>query len=353
MISFNPTNLLSNIIKLQSFSKEEELVSEYLYNVIKNDFKIKVNRFKNNLYSTNKYFDENKFSILLNSHIDTVKPNPGYTNNPFAPIQKDDKLFGLGSNDAGGALIGLLGAFVHYYNEKDLPFNLIFAASAEEEISGKNGIEALYPELPKIDFAIVGEPTLSKIAIAERGLMVLDVKSIGKSGHAAREEGVNAISLAIEDINWFNNFKFPLISEELGPVKMSVTQINAGSQHNVVPSVCDFVVDVRVNDKYSNEEVLNIIKSNIQSEVNARSTRLNSSGVSLNHPIRKVAKELNIETYGSPTMSDQALIPCESIKMGPGDSARSHTADEFIFIKELSDAKSKYIEVISALGKLI
>lgn len=353
MISFNPTDLLSNIIKLQSFSKEEELVSEYLYNVIKNDFKIKVNRFKNNLYSTNKYFDENKFSILLNSHIDTVKPNPGYTNNPFAPIQKDDKLFGLGSNDAGGALIGLLGAFVHYYNEKDLPFNLIFAASAEEEISGKNGIEALYPELPKIDFAIVGEPTLSKIAIAERGLMVLDVKSIGKSGHAAREEGVNAISLAIEDINWFNNFKFPLISEELGPVKMSVTQINAGSQHNVVPSVCDFVVDVRVNDKYSNEEVLNIIKSNIQSEVNARSTRLNSSGVSLNHPIRKVAKELNIETYGSPTMSDQALIPCESIKMGPGDSARSHTADEFIFIKELSDAKSKYIEVISALGKLI
>lgn len=353
MISFNPTDLLSNIIKLQSFSKEEELVSEYLYNVIKNDFKIEVNRFKNNLYSTNKYFDEYKFTILLNSHIDTVKPNPGYTNNPFAPIQKDDKLFGLGSNDAGGALIGLLGAFVHYYNEKDLPFNLIFAASAEEEISGKNGIEALYPQLPKIDFAIVGEPTLSKIAIAERGLMVLDVKSIGKSGHAAREEGINAITLAIEDINWFNNFKFPLISEELGPVKMSVTQINAGSQHNVVPSLCDFVVDVRVNDKYSNEEVLNIIKSNIRSEVNARSTRLNSSGVSLNHPIRKVANELNIETYGSPTMSDQALMPCESIKMGPGDSARSHSANEFIFIKELTDAKSKYIDVISALGKLI
>ena len=305
----------------------------------------------NNIWAKNKYFSPGKYTVLLNSHIDTVKPNKGYTKPPYQAIVEDGKLYGLGSNDAGGALISLLGAFVHFYKEENLPFNLVFAASAEEEISGKNGMEYIFPKLPKIDFAIVGEPTLLDISIAERGLMVLDCKAVGKSGHAARKEGVNAITKAIEDINWFNTYDFPNHSKELGGISMSVTVINAGSQHNVVPTECDFVVDVRVNDKYTNEEVLAHIKSNVNCEVSARSTRLNSSGVNVNHPIRTVASKLGINTYGSPTLSDQALMPCESIKMGPGDSARSHTADEFIFIEELEQAIPKYIAVLTQLGE--
>jgi len=242
---------------------------------------------------------------------------------------------------------------VHFFEKKNLPFNLIFAASAEEEISGKNGMEYLFPKLPKIDFGIVGEPTLLDISISERGLMVLDCKAIGNSGHAARKEGVNAISKAIEDINWFNTYEFPKHSPETGGIGMSVTVIKAGSQHNVIPAECDFVVDVRVNDKYSNEEVLDIIKSNVSCQVTARSTRLNSSGVNETHPIKKVAKNLNINTYGSPTLSDQALMPCESVKMGPGDSARSHTADEFIYVDELNQAIPKYINVLNNLGETL
>jgi len=245
----------------------------------------------------------------------------------------------------------LLGTFLHFYNQENLPFNLVFVASAEEEISGRNGMEYLYSYLPNIDFAIIGEPTLMQIAIAERGLMVLDCKAVGQSGHAAREEGVNAIYEAIKDINWFNTYNFKNHSDELGGISMSVTVINAGSQHNVVPAECDFVVDVRVNDQYTNQEVLDVIKKSVSCSVKARSTRLNSSGVNNNHPIRIVAEKLNINTYGSPTLSDQALIPCESIKMGPGDSARSHTADEFIFIEELRTGISKYINVLNGLGK--
>jgi len=298
----------------------------------------------------NKYFEEGKYTILLNSHIDTVKPNSGYSKDPYKAIAEDGKLYGLGSNDAGGPLMCLLGTFLHFFNQENLPFNLIFAASAEEEISGKNGMEYLYKYLPKIDFAIIGEPTLMQISIAERGLMVLDCKAVGQSGHAARKEGVNAIYKAIEDINWFNTYDFPKQSEELGGISMNVTVINAGSQHNVVPAECGFVVDVRVNDQYSNQEVLDIISSSVSCEVKARSIRLNSSGVNQEHPIRKVADKLLITTYGSPTLSDQALIPCESIKMGPGDSARSHTADEFIYVEELESAIPIYIKVLNSLG---
>lgn len=350
MTPFNPVEVLSELITIQSLSKEEELARALIAGIL-TSYNVDFNIDLNNIWAQNKHYDESKFTVLLNSHLDTVKPNKGYSKNPYEPIIEDGKLYGLGSNDAGGALVTLLGTFLHFYNDEDLPFNLVFAASAEEEISGKNGMEYLFPNLPKIDFAIVGEPTLLDISIAERGLMVLDCKAIGKSGHAARKEGVNAIYEAIKDINWFNTFEFPNHSDEIGGISMSVTVINAGSQHNVVPAECDFVVDVRVNDKYSNQEVLDIIKSNVACEVTARSTRLNSSGVNLSHPIRIVADKLGINVYGSPTLSDQSLMPCESIKMGPGDSARSHTADEFIFVDELEQAIPKYIAVLTQLGE--
>lgn len=349
MTTFDPVEILSGLIEIQSFSKEEDVAAEYIESLLK-QYNILYTRDLNNVWATNKYFESSKYTILLNSHIDTVKPNKGYSKDPFKAEISDGKLFGLGSNDAGGALVGLLGSFVHFYDQKDLPFNLIFCASAEEEISGKQGMEYIFPKLPNVDFAVVGEPTLLNIAIAERGLMVLDCKANGKSGHAARAEGVNAIYEAIKDINWFNSFDFPNKSEELNGISMNVTMINAGSQHNVVPAECTFVVDVRVNDKYTNSEVLEIIKSNVSCDVVARSTRLNSSGVADNHPIRKVAEKLNISTYGSPTLSDQALMPCQSVKIGPGDSARSHTADEFIFVKELEDAIPTYISILENIG---
>lgn len=351
MTTFDPVEVLSGLIEIQSLSKEELPAVEYIESLL-SQRGIAFFRDKNNVWAQNKHFQEGKFTVLLNSHLDTVKPNPGYTKDPYKAIIEDGKLYGLGSNDAGGALITLLGTFIDLYN-KDLPFNLVFAASAEEEISGKDGMEYLFPYLPKVDFAIVGEPTLMDIAIAERGLMVLDCKAIGKSGHAARKEGINAIYKAMEDIQWFQTYDFPQHSKELGGISMNVTVINAGSQHNVVPAECSFVVDVRVNDQYSNQEVLELIQSKVSCAVTARSTRLNSSGVNADHPIRKVAQKLNINTYGSPTLSDQALMPCESIKMGPGDSARSHTADEFIFLEELQSAIPKYLRVLEELGKEI
>lgn len=345
MTSFDPQKVLSGLINIVSLSKEEQEAAKYIEDQLALNG-VPFIRDKNNVWAQNKHFQEGKYTILLNSHIDTVKPNKGYSKDPYKAQVEDGKLYGLGSNDAGGALITLLGTFLHYFNREDLPFNLVFAASAEEEISGKEGMEYLFQYLPKIDFAIVGEPTLMDISIAERGLMVLDCKAKGQSGHAARKEGVNAIYKAIEDINWFNTYDFPKHSKDLGGISMNVTVINAGSQHNVVPAECDFVVDVRVNDQYGNAELLELIKENVSCEVTARSTRLNSSGVNENHPIRSVANTLGIKTYGSPTLSDQGLMPCESIKMGPGFSGRSHTADEFIFIEELESAIPKYIELL-------
>ncbi len=352
MISFDIVKHLSELIEIKSLSKKEENAATFVENILSShevDFK----RLKNNIYATNKHFSEGKYTLLLNSHLDTVKPNIGYTVDPYQALIKDEKLYGLGSNDAGGCLMALLGTFLHYYNSKDLPFNLVFAASAEEEISGINGMEYLFPQLPKINFAIVGEPTKMQIAIAERGLMVLDVTTEGVSGHAARKEGVNALYKAMDEIQWFKTFEFDKVSPEIGEVSMNVTMIDAGTQHNVVPDRCTFVVDVRINDLYTNKEVLQIIETNVEANVKARSTRLNSSGVSENHAIREVAKSLNVLTYGSPTSSDQALIPCESIKMGPGDSARSHTANEFIYVEELTSAIAQYIKVLDNLGEKI
>ncbi|WP_099365453.1 M20 family metallo-hydrolase [Sphingobacterium sp. 1.A.4] len=339
------TDLLQQLIRTTSYSREEaetaDIITQFLINA-----EIPSERVGSNVIAYNKYFEDSKPTILLNSHHDTVKPNPAYTKDPFLPQIEDGKLFGLGSNDAGGCLVSLIAAF-RYFNElQGLPFNLCLLASAEEEVSGKGGVEEAYKYLKPCDFAIVGEPTLLDLAIAEKGLMVLDCEAIGEAGHAARNEGVNAIYQALEDIHWFQTYEFPKKSASLGPVKMSVTMIEAGSQHNVVPASCKFVVDVRTTDVYNNEEVLQIIKDNIKSVVQARSTRLNPSSIPMDHPIVKAGLALGKKTYGSPTMSDQALLPIPSVKVGPGDSARSHSADEFIYLKEIDEGIRFYIALL-------
>jgi acetylornithine deacetylase len=338
-------NLLKQLIATPSFSKEEDKTADILEQFLQQK-NIQANRYINNVWAVNKYFDESKITLLLNSHHDTVKPNKGYTLNPFEAIEKEDKLFGLGSNDAGGPLVSLLMTFIYFY-EADLPFNIIFAATAEEEISGKNGIEILLKQIPKIDSAIVGEPTLMKMAVAEKGLLVLDCVARGKAGHAARNEGVNAVYIAMKDIQWLSSFQFLKVSSLLGPVHIAVTSINTENKtHNIVPSECSFVVDVRVNELYSFEEVISIIKENISSEIQPRSIRLQSSFIEDKHPLVIAGKKLNISSYGSPTCSDMALMNFPSLKIGPGDSARSHTADEFIFVKEIEEGIRLYIQLI-------
>jgi acetylornithine deacetylase/succinyl-diaminopimelate desuccinylase-like protein len=341
-------NLLKQLIAIPSYSREEDrtaaLIAQHL-----ESFGVQVNCSGYNVWAKNKYFDSSRPTILLNSHHDTVKPNSGYARDPFKPEIIDGKLFGLGSNDAGGPLVSLIAAFLHFYDETDLKYNFVLAATAEEEVSGTGGIESIWPSLPKIDFAIVGEPTLCQMAVAEKGLIVLDCVAKGKAGHAAREEGVNAIYEALTDIEWFRTFQFPKVSETLGEMKMTVTVVNAGDQHNVVPAECKFTVDVRVIDAYTLEEVLKIIRSNVKCEVVPRSLRLRPSGIEVGHPLRKAADFLGIATYGSPTTSDQTLIPASSVKIGPGDSARSHSADEFIYVEEIHKGIDTYIELIENL----
>ena len=343
---FDSIDLLKQLIAIPSFSKEEDKTADCLEAFLQQK-NIPSHRFLNNVWATNKYFDESKPTLLLNSHHDTVKPNKGYTLNPFEPIARDGKLFGLGSNDAGGALVSLLATFVHFY-DADLPFNIIFAASAEEEISGKNGVEILLKELPKIDCAIVGEPTLLNMAVAEKGLLVLDCIAHGKAGHAARNEGVNALYIAMKDIDWLSSFEFPKISSLLGPVHVAVTSVNTENKtHNIVPSECSFLVDIRVNELYSFEEIISIIKENLQSEIHPRSTRLKSTFIPHDHPLVIAGTKMGLSSYGSPTCSDKALMDFPSLKIGPGDSARSHIADEFIFVNEIKDGIKTYIDIIT------
>lgn len=342
------TELLKKLIRIPSISREEGLCADLIENYIaENGYT--VSRLKNNVWTIASGFDGNRPTLLLNSHIDTVKPVDGWTFDPFIPTEKDGKIYGLGSNDAGASVVALLHTFF-LLSQENQPYNLIFSATAEEELSGKDGIELLLKELPKIDFAIVGEPTNMQLAVAEKGLMVLDCTAHGKAGHAARNEGENAIYKALADIEWFRNYRFPNVSEFLGEVKMSVTQINAGTQHNVVPDRCTFVVDIRSNELYSNEEILEEIKKHISCDAVPRSTRLSSSATPLNHPIIVKAKETGREIYGSPTLSDQALMPFPSVKIGPGKSSRSHTADEFVEIKEIEQGISVYYELLSGLN---
>jgi acetylornithine deacetylase len=345
----NAIDLLKKLIATPSFSKEENNTAAILNSFLEEQY-IGTETFLNNVWVKNKYFDESKPTILLNSHHDTVKPNKGYTLDPFTPVEKDGKLFGLGSNDAGGPLVSLISVFLHYYETKDLKYNLILAATAEEEISGHNGVEALLPKLGKIDFAIVGEPTQMQMAVAERGLMVLDCISHGVAGHAAREEGDNAIYKAIKDIEWFRSYHFDKVSDLLGPVKMSVTVIETENKaHNVVPPICRFVVDTRINELYTFDEVLSVIRSNVRSDIQPRSTRLKSSSISIDHPIIKAGLQLGRKYYGSPTTSDKALMNFPALKIGPGDSARSHTADEYIYIDEIKQGIDLYIQLLNQL----
>ena len=340
--------LLKQLISTPSFSKEEEKAAEIMRDFL-SDEKIVFKTADNNTWAYNKYFSKEKPTILLNSHIDTVKPAKGYTLDPFSPIEEGDQLFGLGSNDAGGPLVALLATFIHFYHRDNLPFNLIFVASAEEEISGRRGLEIVLPRIAPIEFAIVGEPTRMELAIAEKGLLVLDCYAHGKSGHTARNEGENALYKAIDDIQKLRNLKFEKISNILGEVKITVTMIDAGTQHNVIPDVCHFVVDIRTNEHYLNKDVAEIIAGVIESEIKPRSVRLNSSGISEQHPFALLAKSKGIKIYGSPTTSDQAIMPFLSVKMGPGDSARSHTADEFIYKSEIITGIERYIELLEEL----
>lgn len=340
--------LLKKLIRIPSISKQEDDTASVIEQFLQQRG-VKTSRKLNNVWAYNKFFDVAKPTLLLNSHHDTVKPNSGYTRDPFAADLEDGKLYGLGSNDAGGSLVSLIATFLYFYNQEDLKYNLCIAASAEEEISGQNGLELIIPELGPLDFAIVGEPTLMQLAIAEKGLMVLDCVVHGKAGHAAREEGENAIYKALRDIEWFRTYEFAKKSKLFGPVKMTVTIIEAGSQHNVVPAICKFTVDVRVTDAYRNEEVLNIIRQSVNCDVIPRSTRLKSSSISIDHPIVKAGIALGRETYGSPTTSDQALLDIPSLKLGPGDSARSHMADEFIYTDEIRQGISLYVKLISEI----
>ena len=333
--------LLEKLIATPSISKEEVntalIIEQFL-----NDKSITTQRVRNNIIAKNKHFDGSKPTILLNSHHDTVKPNASWKKDPFTPVVVDGKLYGLGSNDAGASLVSLIAAFIHFYDKTDLKYNLIFVASAEEEISGSNGIELVLKDLEPIEFAIVGEPTSLQMSIAEKGLMVLDCVTTGVPGHAARDEGENAIYKAMKDVHWFQHYQFDKTSALLGAIKMSVTVINAGRQHNVVPDACHFVVDVRSTDAYKNHEILDIIRANVMCEVTPRSTRLQSSGLPADHVLLNCAKDLKLKTYGSPTLSDQALMSFPSIKIGPGESARSHTADEYIGLKEIDDGIKLY-----------
>jgi acetylornithine deacetylase len=342
-------NLLKELIVTPSFSREEDQTAGILTRFlgIKN---IEHSRVANNVFAYNKQYDPSKPTIILNSHHDTVKPNPAYSIDPFTPLERDGKLFGLGSNDAGGPLVALIATFLYYYEAADLKYNLLIAATAEEEISGHQGIEMLLPLLGPIAFGIVGEPTQMQMAIAEKGLLVLDCTASGKAGHAARNEGENALYKAVKDVEWFHNYSFDKVSDLLGPVKMSITVINTENKaHNVVPSQCTFVADVRVNEQYTFDEILSIIMANVSSEVKPRSLRMRSSLIPMEHPVVQSGLKLGRSVYGSPTTSDKALMPFPALKIGPGDSARSHTADEFIFIDEIKEGIELYIHLLEKI----
>ncbi|WP_175288775.1 M20 family metallo-hydrolase [Flagellimonas eckloniae] len=337
--------LLQQLIAIPSFSGEEDKTGDAIQKWL-NDFDVKTERQYNNVYAFNKHFDENKPTLLLNSHHDTVKPNSAYTKDPFNPHIEDGKLYGLGSNDAGGCLVSLLATFVHFYERENLNHNIIMAATAEEEDAGEKSIRALLPILPNIDVAIVGEPTLLDLAIAEKGLVVFDAVVEGTPSHAAHPNDNNSIYNSIEVLNWFKDYSFEKVSDALGEVKLTVTQISAGNQHNVVPAQVDLVVDVRVNDCYSNQEIADILQNEAPCKLTPRSLRLNSSSIDPDHDLVKSGLALGRKTYGSPTLSDQAALSCQSVKLGPGDSTRSHSANEFIHVHEIEEGIDLYIKIL-------
>lgn len=340
--------LLKELISIPSFSSEEDQTAARIEQWF-SDHDIPCKRQQNNVYAFNVKFDENKPTLLLNSHHDTVKPNSAYTKDPFQPQVEDGKLYGLGSNDAGGALVSLIALFTHYYAHPNPSYNLILAATAEEESSGANGLNSLLPHLPPIDVAIVGEPTLMQLAIAEKGLVVFDGKVAGTASHAAHPNADNPILKLPKVIEWLDNFSFDKVSEVLGPVKLTVTQVSAGKQHNVVPADVDVVIDVRVNDCYSNQEIVDLLQQEAPLTLTPRSTNLNSSSIPVDHPLVQAGLALGRPTYGSPTLSDQAKLSCPSLKLGPGDSTRSHTADEYIHLHEIEEGIALYIALLNKI----
>ena len=340
-------SILKSLIEIPSTSRNEEHAADFIANTL-GKYGLIFERIGNNILSKNSDFNDKKPTLLLNAHIDTVKPTKSWDRDPFAATIEGEKLFGLGSNDCGGGVVSTLMTYI-YLSQREQSYNLLWLASAEEEVSGENGIRMVIPSLPKIDIAIVGEPTGMQPAIAEKGLIVIDAIAHGVSGHAAREGGVNAIYKALEDINTIKSFKFKKNSELLGPTKMSVTIINAGTQHNVIPDECKFTIDIRTNEKYTNEEIYNILLKHLQSDLNARSFRLSSSHIDENTVIIKRCKELGMKPFGSPTLSDQALMPFPSFKLGPGESIRSHSADEFILISEIDNAIKTYIKLLDGM----
>lgn len=345
---YSATDLLRRLIQTPSVSREEHEAAQIIGEALqKNGFE--PHRAGNNVWALAHEIDNDKPTILLNSHIDTVKPTESWTRNPFDPIEEENRLYGLGSNDAGASVVALLSAFVHLAKTPQ-PYNLIFLASAEEEVSGANGIGKALEQLPPIDFAIVGEPTGMHPAVCEKGLLVLDCATHGKAGHAAREEGINALYKATEVIEKLRKYEFPLVSEWLGKVKLTVTQIQAGTQHNIVPDRCSFVVDVRTTDRYSNAQIVKILQSDFSDvEITPRSLRLNSSSLSMQHPFVKRCLLAGRQPFGSPTLSDQALMPFPSVKIGPGQSSRSHTADEYIVTDEIREAIELYTCLLDQL----
>lgn len=341
--------LLKQLIATPSFSKEEAETATIIGNFLQSN-QIPFNRHLNNIWAVNKYFDEAKPTILLNSHHDTVKPSKGYTVDPFEPTEQEGKLYGLGSNDAGGCLVSIIACFLHFYPQQNLSHNILLAASAEEEISGKLGIESLMPIIPDCSFGIVGEPTLLNLAVAEKGLLVLDAEVLGKAGHAARNEGDNALYKAVHDIEWLQNYRFEKVSDLLGPVKLTVTSFNTENiQHNVVPAQATYLIDVRVNELYTFDAIITTIQQHINAVITPRSTRLKSTAIALDHPLVKAGVALGKNCYGSPTTSDKALMPFPTLKAGPGDSARSHTANEFIYLEEIRQGINFYIQLINGV----
>lgn len=338
-------DLLKQLISIQSFSGEEDKTADAIEDWFK-AFNIPFERVHNNIIAKNKFWEDSKPTVLLNSHHDTVKPNKAYTKDPFNPHIEDGKLYGLGSNDAGGCLVSLIATFTHYYEAENLNHNILMVASMEEENAGKNSLRGLLPSLPEIDVAIVGEPTLLDLAIAEKGLVVFDAVIKGTPSHAAHPNENNSIYNTIEVLEWFKNYKFEKSSEALGDVKMTVTQINAGSQHNVVPAQVELVVDVRVNDAYSNKEIADLLKSEAPCVLQERGLKLNSSKIDKNHALVQSGIALGRKTYGSPTLSDQAALTCQSLKLGPGDSTRSHSADEYIYVHEIEEGIDLYIKIL-------
>ena len=341
-------HLLERLIETPSLSRQEAATADIIEAFLK-QHPLEVQRSGNNVWVRHPHWQEGQPVVLLNSHHDTVKAAASWQRDPLKATWEGDQLFGLGSNDAGGPLVSLIAAFLQLIPQEDLPYNLLLAATAEEEISGPNGIASLLPKLGAISCGIVGEPTLLDAAIAERGLIVIDGEAQGVSGHAAREEGVNALYIALEDVDRLRRFSFPKSAGLLGPVKVSVTQIEAGTQHNVVPDRCRFVIDVRVNEHYTNQEVVAMLQKQCQSVLKARSLRLQSSGLAADHPLMRAVEGCGLKTYGSPTLSDQALMPFPTVKIGPGDSARSHTADEYIRRTEIEAGVGTYLQILENL----